>query len=82
PNWVNPSGTYFAANIGPNGVYIPDVRLTSSGSAKGTGKAYSTIGDTYTDTYGTHELGKDPTGRSFAYNILGELRTTNNIGAL
>ena len=40
-----------------------------------------TIGDTYTDSYSTHQLGKDPTGRSFAYDILGNLRTTNDIGA-
>ena len=26
-------------------------------------------------------MGKDPTGRSFAYDIFGNLRTTNDIGA-
>ena len=46
------------------------------------GKAYNTIGDTYTDSYGTHQLGKDPSGRRFAYDILGNLRTTNDIGAV
>ena len=69
----------FAANIGPNGVYIPDLSIVGGGN---TGKVYNTIGDTYTDSYSKHQLGEDPTGRSFAYDILGNLRTTNVIGAL
>ena len=82
PNWIDTTATIFAPNIGVNGCYIPDVRITEGGNANNTGKAYNLIGDTYTDAYGTHEMGKDPTGRSFAYDIFGNLRTTNDIGAL
>ena len=82
PNCVNPYGTTFDPLIGPNGVNISDVRIQKDGHAYNTGKPYNTIGDTYADSYGIHQLGKDPTSRSFAYDILGNLRTTNDIGAV
>ena len=78
PNWVDASSIFFATNIGVKGVYIPDVRIKKEGNAYNTGKSYNSIGD----SYGTHQLGKDPTSRSFAYDILGNLRTTNDIGAV
>lgn len=82
PDWIDTSSKIFITNIGPSGVYIPDVRIKTNGNAYNTGKVYDTIGDTYTDIYGTHQMGKDPTGRSFAYDILGNLRATNDIGAV
>lgn len=84
--WNDTSSVFFASNIGVNGVYIPDVRLKVNGAAHNTGKAYITLGDNYSvqSTYWseTHTLGQDPTGRSFAYDILGNLRTTNDRGAI
>jgi hypothetical protein len=90
--WNDTSTTIFINSIGAAGAYISDCRLVVGGDANGTGKAFSTIGDTYTITgtnwaaYGrpssVHVLGQDPTGRSFAYDILGNYRTTNDIGAL
>ena len=74
--------TTFAPKIGPDGVYIPDFKIKEGEDGSLRGKDYRLIGDTYTDSYGTHQLGKDPTGRSFAYDILGNLRTTNDIGAV
>ena len=82
PGWVDSSSKIFAANIGISGAYIPNVRIKKDGNAYNTGKPYNTIGDTHTDSYGTHQLGKDPTGRSFAYDILNNLRNTNDIGAV
>ena len=82
PNWNNPSGKIFAPNIGPKGVYIPDVRLVPGGNAHNKGYDYDLIGDTYKDVRGQHELGKDFTGRSLAYDILGDYRTTNDVGAV
>lgn len=82
PNWVDSSSMVFAPNIGPNGVWIPDVRIKEGGNAHNTGMNYDLIGDDYTVLDQTHQLGKDPTGRSFAYDILGNFRTTNDIGAV
>ncbi len=82
PNWNDVNGTYFAANIGPKGAYIPDVRLKKGGNANNKGRDFNLLGDTFTDPLGKHKLGEDPTGRSFAYDILGNLRTTNDIGAV
>jgi hypothetical protein len=84
--WNDRASTVFATNIGVSGAYIPDVRLKSDGTAYNTGKDFSTLGDAFTvkATYWQqkHILGQDPTGRSFAYDILGTLRTTNDIGAV
>jgi len=82
PDWNNINDNFFASNIGPNGTEIPDVRLKSGGNANNRGKNFNLLGDTYPDPLGVHSLGKDPTGRSFAYDILGNLRPTNDIGAL
>ena len=83
PNWADTSSTVFVSNLGVNGVYIPDVRIEPDGNASNKGKPYNEIGDNYLDIGGfQHELGKDPTGRSFAYDILGNYRTTNDIGAV
>ena len=82
PNWVDTSSRIFVQDIGVNGAYIPDCRIKKGGNAYNSGRAYSLIGDSYTDSYGKHQLGKDPTGRSFAYDLLGNLRTGNDIGAV
>jgi hypothetical protein len=82
PGWVNKSSTFYASNIGVSGVYLPDIRLFSSGNAHNRGMDYDLIGDTYKVLGQKHSKGQDPTGRSFAYDILGTLRTTNDIGAL
>jgi hypothetical protein len=83
PGWIDASSTFYASNIGVNGVYLPDIRISSSrGSAHSKGLDYDLIGDTYTVLGQKHRKGQDPTGRSFAYDILGNLRTTNDIGAL
>ena len=81
PNWVDTSSRIFAPNIGVNGAYMPDCRIKKGGNAYNSGRAYNLIGDTYTDSYGKHQLGKYRTGRSFAYDILGNLRSGNDIGA-
>ncbi len=78
PNWNNQNSTIFASNIGPNGVNIPDLRIVENGNANKKGMDYNSIGDTY---FG-HQLGKDPTGRSFAFDIFGNFRNTNDIGAV
>ena len=87
PGWNNPQGRIFAPNIGVDGAWIPDVRLKVGGNANNKGMDYDLIGDTsvvkasyWTD--GPHKLGQDPTGRSFAYDILGNYRTTNDVGAV
>lgn len=82
PNWNNPNSTIFAPNIGTNGVYIPDVTLTDGGNAHNAGMDFNRIGDTYTVLNQKHNKGKDPSGKSFAYDLLGNLRTSNDIGAL
>lgn len=82
PNWSNSNSTIFANNIGVNGVYIPDLRINAGGNANNKGMDYDLIGDTYTVLGKKHSLGKDPTGRSFAYDILGNYRETNDIGAV
>ena len=85
PNWVDTSATIYAFDVGVNGnkkVYIPDVRIRANGNAHDKGMDYDIIGDTYTVLGQRHEIGKDPTGRSFAYDILGNYRSTNDIGAV
>lgn len=82
PEWIDTSSTIFASSLGVSGYSIPDVRISESSNAYNTGKDYDLIGDTYTVLGITHEMGSDPTGRSFAYDILGNLRTTNDIGAV
>ena len=84
--WNDTSVTVFISSLGVNGCFIPDVRLRVGGAAHNTGKAYNLLGDNYTlkSTYWSenHSLGQDPSGRSFAYDILGNFRTTNDIGAV
>lgn len=82
PGWIDTSSTIFVSNLGVIGYYIPDVRITESSAAYDAGKDYNQLGDTYTVLGRTHQMGKDPLGRSFAYDILGNLRTTNDIGAV
>ncbi|MCB0749568.1 MAG: immunoglobulin domain-containing protein, partial [Ignavibacteriae bacterium] len=78
PNWSNINNKIFAASIGPDGVNIPDLRVAIGGNANDKGMAYNLIGDSFNG----HKVGFDPDGRSFAYDILGNLRTTNDIGAI
>ena len=84
--WNDTNSTVFVSALGTDGCYIPDVRIKSNGAAHNTGKAFTTLGGSYTmvATYWSQALtlGQDPTGRSFAYDILGNLRTTNDIGAV
>jgi hypothetical protein len=84
--WNDTSSTIFAPDIGISGAYIPDVRLKPNDAANNQGKAYSSLGDSYNvkATYWNqnHILGQDPSGRSFAYDILGNFRETNDIGAV
>ncbi|NWF90106.1 MAG: hypothetical protein HXY50_11685 [Ignavibacteriaceae bacterium] len=84
--WNDTSSTIFAPNLGTNGAYIPDIRLKPNGAAHNKAKDYKSLGDNYTVKAlywsQTHSFGVDPTGRSFAYDILGNLRTTNDIGAV
>ena len=84
--WNDTSLSIFAPTIGINGAYIPDVRLKPGGAANSKGKSYNSLGDSYNvkATYWnqTHTLGQDPSGRSFAFDILGNLRETNDIGAV
>lgn len=68
PNWISTSSTYFASNIGKNGSYIPNVFIAENGNSNNTG-------------YSFNNLGNDPTGRSYANDLLGNLRLTNDIGA-
>ncbi len=82
PNWNNVSATFFAPNIGINGTDIPDVRIIEGGSAHNKGMPYNQIGDNFTVKGQKHQKGKDPTGRNFAFDILGNLRSTNDIGAV
>lgn len=82
PNWNNVNEKFFSPNIGPSGAYLPDARIIENGNAHNKGMNYNTIGDSYTVLGQKHKLGEDPTGRSFAYDILGNYRTTNDIGAL
>ena len=61
--------------------------MQSGGNANNTGMTYNSIGDSYTVSDVTHQLGKDPQQAksgigSFAQDILGNVRTTNDIGAL
>lgn len=86
--WIDTSSSFFAPNIGIAGVYMPDLRLRVGSTAQGTGKPYNTLGNDYTiggtnPPYWseTHTVGQDPAGRSFAYDMLGNFRTTNDIGA-
>ncbi len=83
--WKNKNSTIFVSSLGRNGVTIPDLRLTINSAAFNKGKIFNSIGDNFTinNKYWseTHTIGKDPTGRSFAYDILGNLRITNDIGA-
>lgn len=76
PNWIDTTSTFFAQNIGSRGAYIPNVRIWEGGNAYNKGMPFNLIGDSY------NGFGEDPTGRSFAYDMLGNLRTTNDIGAL
>ncbi|MBK8944271.1 MAG: hypothetical protein IPM32_03270 [Ignavibacteriae bacterium] len=84
--WNNSNQTLFVFNIGINGTSIPDLRIKNGGTAYNQGKPFNTIGDNFTvkSTYWSesHKIGEDPTGRSFAYDILGNFRTTNDIGAM
>lgn len=86
--WNDTSSTIFCSTIGLSGAYIPDVRIKVSSSADNQGTAYGTLGDNYTINSvlnvwsDTHSLGEDPSGRSFAYDIFGTLRTRNIIGAV
>ncbi|MCB0729791.1 MAG: hypothetical protein KDC88_02060, partial [Ignavibacteriae bacterium] len=82
PNWNNVSNKIWASNIGANGTYIPDVRIIEGGNAYNKGMPFDQIGDNFTVKGQKHQKGKDPTGRNFAYDILGHLRNTNDIGAL
>lgn len=86
--WIDTSSSFFAPNIGIAGVNMPDLRLRLGSTAQGTGKPYNTLGNDYTiggtnPPYWseTHTVGQDPAGRSFAYDMLGNLRATYDIGA-
>lgn len=84
--WNNISDSIFVSSLSVDGCYIPDVRIKPNGNAFTTGKAWMTLGDNFTvgGLYWSqkHTLGQDPTGRSFAYDILGNLRSTNDVGAI
>ncbi len=84
--WSDTSTFIFASDLGVDGCHIPDARIKPHGAAYNSGKSYSTLGDNFSiqALYWSekHTLGQDPTGRSFAYDLLGNLRTTNDIGAV
>lgn len=72
--WNDTTSTFKVYNVGAdsiNGLDMPDVRLVAGGSAVSTGMSYASINS-----------GSDPSGRSFAYDILGNYRTTNDVGAV
>jgi hypothetical protein len=86
--WNDTSTTIWNDAVGVAGVRMLDVRIKIGGAANNKGKAYSEMGDNYTISSAqnrwteTHMLGQDPTGRSFAYDIFGNFRTSNDIGAV
>ena len=88
PDWQDTTARFFAPHIGPKGAWITDLRIKKGGNAYNTGKPFDELGDAYTSTSANGTiafggtLGEDPTERSFAYDILGNLRTTNDLGAL
>jgi len=67
PNFSNIKETVFLSNIGVAGVTVPDFRLLNNLSP-----AYN----------GGTNVGNDPSGFDISVDLLGNLRTTNDVGAL
>ncbi|MFZ1289752.1 MAG: immunoglobulin domain-containing protein [Melioribacteraceae bacterium] len=66
PNLINQPLTISASNLGIYGISIPNYSIQNGVNANNIGI----------------NLGNDPSGRSLAYDILGVLRTTSDIGAI
>ncbi len=82
PEWNDTSKQLFIKNIGVNGTYVPDCRIKKNGNLYNLGLNYNLIGDNNIVLNQKHQIGYDPTGRSFSYDIQGIKRNVASLGAL